>query len=43
MSAAHCALAKADGHRLSSVRIGEFDIGKDPDCAESGFCAPPGI
>ncbi|CAO1360855.1 unnamed protein product [Diamesa hyperborea] len=40
LSAAHCVLAKADGHRLSSVRIGEFDTTKDPDCAESGFCAP---
>ncbi|XP_070495181.1 chymotrypsin-like protease CTRL-1 [Chironomus tepperi] len=43
LTAAHCALAKADGHRLSSVRIGEFDYSKDPDCAESGFCAPPAI
>lgn len=34
--AGHCALAKADGHRLSSVRIGEFDTSKDPDCA--GLC-----
>lgn len=43
MTAAHCALAKADGHRLSSVRIGDFDITKDPDCADSGFCAPPAV
>lgn len=43
LTAAHCALAKADGHRLSSVRIGEFDYSKDPDCAESGFCAPSAI
>jgi hypothetical protein len=43
LTAAHCALAKADGHRLSSVRIGEFDYSKDPDCADSGFCAPPAI
>lgn len=43
LTAAHCALAKADSHRLSSVRIGEFDISKDPDCAESGFCAPSAI
>lgn len=42
-TAGHCALAKADGHRLSSVRIGEFDSSKDPDCAESGFCAPSAI
>lgn len=33
LTAGHCALAKADGHRLSSVRIGEFDFSKDPDCA----------
>ena len=43
LTAAHCALAKADSHRLSSVRIGEFDTGKDPDCAETGFCAPSAI
>lgn len=42
-TAGHCALAKADGHRLSSVRVGEFDSTKDPDCAESGFCAPSAI
>ncbi|XP_037024594.1 chymotrypsin-like protease CTRL-1 [Bradysia coprophila] len=40
LTAAHCALAKADGHRLSSVRIGEYDTQTDPDC-QSGFCAPP--
>lgn len=43
LTAAHCALAKADSHRLSSVRIGEFDSNKDPDCADSGFCAPSAI
>ncbi|CRL02564.1 CLUMA_CG015738, isoform A [Clunio marinus] len=43
LTAGHCALAKADGHRLSSVRIGEFDSTKDPDCADSGFCAPSAI
>lgn len=42
-TAGHCALAKADGHRLSSVRIGDFDSSKDPDCAESGFCAPAAV
>lgn len=25
------------------MRIGEFDISKDPDCAESGFCAPSAL
>lgn len=25
----------------SSVRVGEFDVNSDPDCAASGFCAPP--
>uniref|UniRef100_A0A1B0GLG1 Putative chymotrypsin-like protease ctrl-1 rhagoletis zephyria n=1 Tax=Lutzomyia longipalpis TaxID=7200 RepID=A0A1B0GLG1_LUTLO len=43
LTAAHCALAKADGHRLSSVRIGEYDASRDPDCAGSGFCAPPAL
>lgn len=43
MTAGHCALAKAEGHRLSSVRIGEYDITRDPDCADTGFCAPPAI
>ncbi|XP_055709441.1 venom protease-like [Phlebotomus papatasi] len=43
LTAAHCALAKADGHRLSSVRIGEFDTSHDPDCAGSGFCAPSAL
>ncbi|XP_059615926.1 venom protease-like [Phlebotomus argentipes] len=43
LTAAHCALAKADGHRLSSVRIGEYDTSRDPDCAGSGFCAPPAL
>ncbi|GAB0096781.1 CLIP domain-containing serine protease 14D [Sergentomyia squamirostris] len=43
LTAAHCALAKADGHRLSSVRIGEYDTARDPDCAGSGFCAPPAL
>lgn len=43
LTAGHCALAKAEGHRLSSVRIGEYDITRDPDCADTGFCAPPAI
>lgn len=43
MTSGTCALAKADGHRLSSVKIGEYDNTKDPDCADSGFCAPSAI
>ncbi|CAD7086315.1 unnamed protein product [Hermetia illucens] len=43
LTAAHCALAKADGHRLSSVRVGEYDLSTDPDCATTGFCAPRSI
>lgn len=35
----HCHLNRCENCR-SSVRIGEFDTTKDPDCAESGFCAP---
>lgn len=70
LTAAHCALAKAEGHRLwvfilfscfrainlflifyyfsifnivfhrTSVRLGEYDTSIDPDCSQSGFCAP---
>lgn len=29
-------------HR-NSVRIGEYDISTDPDCAQSGFCAPAAV
>ncbi|XP_026843294.1 phenoloxidase-activating factor 1, partial [Drosophila persimilis] len=43
LTAAHCALAKADGHRLSSVRVGEYDTSSDPDCANTGFCAPRSV
>ncbi|XP_064547653.1 CLIP domain-containing serine protease B4-like [Drosophila montana] len=43
LTAAHCALAKADGHRLSSVRVGEYDTSSDPDCASTGFCAPRSV
>ncbi|XP_055372272.1 venom peptide isomerase heavy chain isoform X2 [Condylostylus longicornis] len=43
LTAAHCALAKADGHRLSSIRIGEYDTTTEPDCASSGFCAPRSV
>lgn len=43
LSAAHCVLAKADGHRLSSVRIGEYNTAMDPDCANTGFCAPKSV
>ncbi|XP_026477489.1 phenoloxidase-activating factor 1-like [Ctenocephalides felis] len=38
LTAAHCALAKADGHKLTSVKIGDWDTATDPDCANA-FCA----
>ncbi|KAL0828894.1 hypothetical protein ABMA28_003798 [Loxostege sticticalis] len=40
LTAAHCALAKPEGYKLSTVVVGEWDIGKSPDCNEY-FCAPP--
>ncbi|KAL4711112.1 hypothetical protein ACJJTC_009483 [Scirpophaga incertulas] len=40
LTAAHCALAKPDGYKLSTVVVGEWDMGKSPDCNEF-FCAPP--
>lgn len=40
LSAAHCALAKPEGYKLSTVVVGEWDIGKSPDCNDF-FCAPP--
>ncbi|XP_058056801.1 phenoloxidase-activating factor 1-like [Anopheles bellator] len=43
LTSAHCALAKADSHRLSSVRIGDYDTRTDPDCGSTGFCAPVAI
>ncbi|XP_065078979.1 phenoloxidase-activating factor 1 [Ochlerotatus camptorhynchus] len=43
LTSAHCALAKADSHRLSSVRIGDYDTRTDPDCGNTGFCAPAAI
>ncbi|XP_055642291.1 phenoloxidase-activating factor 1 [Toxorhynchites rutilus septentrionalis] len=43
LTTAHCALAKADNYRLSSVRIGDYDTRTDPDCGSTGFCAPAAI
>ncbi|KAJ1528430.1 hypothetical protein ONE63_006842 [Megalurothrips usitatus] len=40
LTAAHCALAKTASHKLSSVRVGEYDATTDPDCS-TGFCARP--
>ncbi|XP_048483272.1 CLIP domain-containing serine protease 14D isoform X2 [Plutella xylostella] len=40
LTAAHCALAKPEGYKLSTIVVGEYDIGKSPDCSEF-FCAPP--
>ncbi|XP_045773758.1 CLIP domain-containing serine protease 14D-like isoform X1 [Maniola jurtina] len=39
LTAAHCALAKPEGYKLSTVVIGEWDISRSPDCNEF-FCAP---
>ncbi|XP_053673828.1 phenoloxidase-activating factor 1-like [Anopheles nili] len=43
LTSAHCALAKADSHRLSAVRVGDYDTRTDPDCGSTGFCAPVAI
>uniref|UniRef100_A0A182PE86 ethanolamine-phosphate cytidylyltransferase n=1 Tax=Anopheles epiroticus TaxID=199890 RepID=A0A182PE86_9DIPT len=43
LTSAHCALAKAESHRLSSVRVGDYDTRTDPDCGSTGFCAPVAI
>ncbi|XP_041981736.1 CLIP domain-containing serine protease 14D-like [Aricia agestis] len=40
LTAAHCALAKPEGYKLSTVVVGEWDIGRSPDCNDL-FCAPP--
>ncbi|CAH2258842.1 jg12560 [Pararge aegeria aegeria] len=40
LTAAHCALAKPEGYKLSTVVIGEWDISRSPDCNDF-FCAPP--
>lgn len=40
LTAAHCALAKPEGFKLSTVMIGEWDIGNELDCNDF-FCAPP--
>ncbi|XP_030023450.1 CLIP domain-containing serine protease 14D isoform X2 [Manduca sexta] len=40
LTAAHCALAKPEGYKLSTVVVGEWDIGRSPDCNDF-FCAPP--
>ncbi|XP_044265878.1 CLIP domain-containing serine protease 14D [Tribolium madens] len=40
LTAAHCALAKADNYKLSSVRVGEWNTDSDIDCGEE-FCSLP--
>ncbi|XP_028034685.1 phenoloxidase-activating factor 1-like isoform X1 [Bombyx mandarina] len=40
LTAAHCALAKPERYKLSTVVVGEWDIGRSPDCNDF-FCAPP--
>ncbi|XP_053608796.1 CLIP domain-containing serine protease B4-like [Plodia interpunctella] len=40
LTAAHCALAKPEGYKLSTVVVGEWDTSRSPDCNEF-FCAPP--
>ncbi|VVD05069.1 unnamed protein product [Leptidea sinapis] len=39
LTAAHCALAKPEGYKLSTVVVGEWDISRSPDCSDY-FCAP---
>ncbi|XP_050305448.1 phenoloxidase-activating factor 3-like [Anthonomus grandis grandis] len=40
LTAAHCALAKADNYKLSMIRAGEFSTNTDIDCGEE-FCGLP--
>ncbi|XP_047997988.1 CLIP domain-containing serine protease 14D-like [Leguminivora glycinivorella] len=40
LTAAHCALAKPEGYKLSTVVVGEYDTARSPDCNDF-FCAPP--
>ncbi|KYB26332.1 Serine protease easter-like Protein [Tribolium castaneum] len=40
LTAAHCALAKADSYKLSSVRVGEWNSDSEIDCGEE-FCGLP--
>ncbi|GBP31772.1 Phenoloxidase-activating factor 3 [Eumeta japonica] len=40
LTAAHCAMAEHKGYQLSTVVVGEWDIGRSPDCNQY-FCAPP--
>lgn len=40
LTAAHCALAKADNYKLYSVRAGEWRTDSTLDCSDS-FCALP--
>ncbi|XP_063905184.1 CLIP domain-containing serine protease B4-like [Zophobas morio] len=40
LTAAHCALAKAENYKLYSVRVGEWNTNADIDCGEE-FCGLP--
>ncbi|KAG5865155.1 hypothetical protein JTB14_009398 [Gonioctena quinquepunctata] len=40
LTAAHCALAKADSYKLFSVRVGEWQTNTDIDCGDE-FCGLP--
>nr|XP_023030360.1 serine protease easter-like [Leptinotarsa decemlineata] len=40
LTAAHCALAKADNYKLFSVRVGEWQTNTEIDCGEE-FCGLP--
>ncbi|RZB40318.1 venom protease-like, partial [Asbolus verrucosus] len=40
LTAAHCALAKADNYKLYSVRVGEWNTNSDIDCGQE-FCGLP--
>ncbi|XP_054264176.1 venom protease-like [Macrosteles quadrilineatus] len=40
LTSAHCALAQTAKQYVWTVRVGEYDMAKDPDCGKS-FCAHP--
>lgn len=40
MTAAHCVIGLPRSYKFTTVRVGEWDLGKEEDC-EEGYCAPP--
>ncbi|KFB37025.1 hypothetical protein ZHAS_00004219 [Anopheles sinensis] len=44
LTAAHCVAGVSDKHKLLAVRLGDYDLGSQPDCVEideKKRCAPP--